>query len=109
MRWKPGRNNPTEIMAERVDAIVLGLGVGGEEIANTLADNGLNVVGIENHLVGGECPYYGCIPTKMMIRADDMVAEARRSPGFAGDSPVNGDCTAVPRGIRDVATDNWKE
>src|SRR5256885_14581157 len=107
MRWKPGRNNPTEIMVERVDAIVLGLGVGGEEIANTLADNGLNVVGIENHLVGGECPYYGCIPTKMMIRADDMLAEGRRIPGFAGDSTVKADWTPVARRIRDVATDNW--
>ena len=109
MRWKPGRNNPTEIMAERVDAIVLGLGVGGEEIANTLADNGLNVVGIENHLVGGECPYYGCIPTKMMIRADDMVAEGRRISGFAGESTVNADWTPVARRIRDVATDNWND
>src|SRR5438477_5379996 len=109
MRWKPGRNNPTEIMAERVDAIVLGLGVGGEEIANTLADNGVNVVGIENHLVGGECPYYGCIPTKMMIRADDMVAEGRRIPGFAGDSTVNADWTPVARRIRTVATDNWDD
>ena len=109
MRWKPGRNNPTEIMAERVDAIVLGLGVGGEEIANTLADNGLNVVGIENHLVGGECPYYGCIPTKMMIRADDMLAEGRRIPGFAGDAMVKSDWTPVTQRIRTVATDNWDD
>ncbi|HXL19357.1 MAG TPA: FAD-dependent oxidoreductase, partial [Streptosporangiaceae bacterium] len=49
-------------MAERVDVVVLGMGVGGEELANTLADNGLNVVGIESNLVGGECPYFGCIP-----------------------------------------------
>src|SRR6184192_2957796 len=109
MRWKPRRNNPTGIMAERVDAIVLGLGVGGEELANTLADNGLNVVGIESHLVGGECPYYGCIPTKIMIRADDMVAEGRRIPGFAGESTVNADWTPVARRVRDVATDNWND
>jgi pyruvate/2-oxoglutarate dehydrogenase complex dihydrolipoamide dehydrogenase (E3) component len=96
-------------MAERVDAIVLGLGVGGEEIANTLADNGLNVVGIESNLVGGECPYFGCIPTKMMIRADDMVAEGRRIPGFAGEATVKPDWTPVARRIRDVATDNWND
>ena len=65
-------------MAERVDVIVLGMGVGGEEIAGSLAERGLNVVGIESNLVGGECPYFGCIPTKMMVRADDMVAEGRR-------------------------------
>jgi len=96
-------------MAERVDVVVIGMGVGGEELANTLADSGLNVVGIENHLVGGECPYYGCIPTKMMIRADDMLAEGRRIPGFAGDSTVNPDWTPVARRIRDVATDNWND
>src|SRR5256714_7579322 len=96
-------------MAERVDVVVIGMGVGGEELANTLADSGLNVVGIENHLVGGECPYYGCIPTKMMIRADDMLAEGRRIPGFAGDSTVNPDWAPVARRIRDVATDNWND
>jgi pyruvate/2-oxoglutarate dehydrogenase complex dihydrolipoamide dehydrogenase (E3) component len=96
-------------MAERVDVVVLGLGVGGEEVADSLAESGLNVVGIESNLVGGECPYFGCIPTKMMIRADDMLAEGRRIPGFAGDSTVKPDWKPVARRIRDVATDNWDD
>ena len=96
-------------MAERVDVIVLGLGVGGEEVANCLAESGLNVVGIESNLVGGECPYFGCIPTKMMIRADDMLAEGRRIPGFAGDSVIKPDWTPVAQRIRTVATDNWDD
>jgi pyruvate/2-oxoglutarate dehydrogenase complex dihydrolipoamide dehydrogenase (E3) component len=96
-------------MTERVDVVVLGLGVGGEDVANSLADSGLNVVGIESSLVGGECPYFGCIPTKMMIRADDMLAEGRRIPGFAGDSTVKPDWAPVARRIRDVATDNWDD
>src|SRR3989475_11548069 len=96
-------------MVERVDVIVLGMGVGGEEVGNSLADAGLTVVGIESNLVGGECPYYGCIPTKMMVRADDMLAEGRRIPGFAGDSVVKPDWTPVARRIRDVATDNWND
>jgi len=96
-------------MAERVDVVVLGMGVGGEEVANTLAGRGLNVVGIEVNLVGGECPYFGCIPTKMMIRADDMLAEGRRIPGFAGDSSVKPDWTPVAQRIRTVATDNWDD
>jgi pyruvate/2-oxoglutarate dehydrogenase complex dihydrolipoamide dehydrogenase (E3) component len=96
-------------MTERVDVIVLGMGVGGEEVANSLAGSGLNVVGIESNLVGGECPYFGCIPTKMMIRADDMLAEGRRIPGFAGDSSVKPDWKPVARRIRDVATDNWDD
>ena len=96
-------------MAERADAIILGMGVGGEEVANTLADKGLKVVGIESNLVGGECPYYGCIPTKMMIRADDMLAEGRRIPGFAGIASVAPDWSPVAERIRKVATDNWDD
>jgi len=96
-------------VAERVDVVVLGMGVGGEELAECLAESGLNVVGIESNLVGGECPYYGCVPTKMMIRADDMLAEGRRIPGFAGDSTVTPDWGPVARRIRKEATDNWDD
>src|SRR5438067_12667293 len=101
-QWRPP-------VAERVDVVVLGMGVGGEELANTLAENGLKVVGIESHLVGGERPYYGCVPTKMMIRADDMLAEGRRIPRFAGDSTVTPDGDPVVRRIRREATDNWAD
>ena len=96
-------------MAERVDVVVLGMGVGGEEVANALAEKGLTVVGIESNLLGGECPYFGCIPTKMMVRAEDMLAEGHRIPGFAGESVVKPDWKPVARRIRDVATDNWDD
>jgi pyruvate/2-oxoglutarate dehydrogenase complex dihydrolipoamide dehydrogenase (E3) component len=96
-------------MSERVDVIVLGMGVGGEEVAEPLAEKGLSVVGIERHLVGGECPNYGCVPTKMMIRADDMLAEGRRIPGFAGSSTVRTDWKPVAQRIRKEATDNWDD
>ena len=56
-------------MREQVDVVVIGMGVGGEEVAGRLAQAGLAVVGVEDRLVGGECPYWGCVPTKMMIRA----------------------------------------
>src|SRR2546423_2331903 len=109
MPWIRPLFRQTRPMTEQVDVVVLGMGVGGEEIAEVLAENGLNVVGIESNLVGGECPYYGCIPTKMMVRADDMVAEGRRIPGFAGDSTVKPDWKPVAQRIRDVATDNWND
>ena len=66
------------------DVVVVGLGPGGEEAAGKLAESGLNVVGVEAELLGGECPYWGCIPSKMMVRAADLLAEGRRIPGNGG-------------------------
>ena len=63
--------------AQQVDLVVIGLGPGGEALANAAAKAGLKVVAVDKHLVGGECPYYGCVPTKMMVRAADLVAESR--------------------------------
>ena len=57
-----------------VDVVVIGLGPGGEASANKLAKAGLTVVGVERDLVGGECPYYGCNPSKIMIRAANAAA-----------------------------------
>jgi Pyruvate/2-oxoglutarate dehydrogenase complex, dihydrolipoamide dehydrogenase (E3) component, and related enzymes len=91
------------------DVIVVGLGVAGEAIAGTLAAAGLSVIGIEAELVGGECPYWGCIPTKMMIRAADALAEARRVGDLAGSADVRPDWATVARRIRDEATDNWDD
>jgi pyruvate/2-oxoglutarate dehydrogenase complex dihydrolipoamide dehydrogenase (E3) component len=91
------------------DAVVVGLGPGGEQVAEDLADAGLEVVGIEAELVGGECPYWGCIPSKMMVRAADLLAEGRRIPGMAGASTVTPDWSPVARRIRDEATDTWDD
>lgn len=96
-------------MSEQVDVVVLGLGVGGEQVAGSLAEAGLNVVGIEGRLVGGECPYYGCIPTKMIIRAADLLAEGRRVDGMAGHADVTPDWAPVAARIRDEATDDWND
>ncbi|RIV38874.1 dihydrolipoyl dehydrogenase family protein [Micromonospora radicis] len=94
---------------ELVDVVVLGLGVGGEEVAGRLAEAGLVVVGVERNLVGGECPYWGCIPSKMMIRAANAVAEARRVDTLAGSVQVRPDWAPVARRIREEATDNWDD
>jgi pyruvate/2-oxoglutarate dehydrogenase complex dihydrolipoamide dehydrogenase (E3) component len=94
---------------EEVDVVVLGLGVGGEEVAGRLAQAGLAVVGIEDRLVGGECPYWGCIPTKMMIRAANLVAETRRVNGFSGGATVRPEWAPVARRIRDEATHGWSD
>ena len=96
-------------MAERADVIVVGMGPGGEEVAGRLAQAGLDVIGIEQGLVGGECPYWGCVPSKMMLRAANLLAEARRIPGMAGDASVNPDWSPVAARIREEATDNWDD
>jgi hypothetical protein len=92
-------------MAEDADVVVVGMGPGGEALPDELAEAGLLVVGIDARLVGGECPYYGCVPSKMMIRAADVLAEARRVPALAGVSTVSPDFTPVAARIRAKATD----
>jgi pyruvate/2-oxoglutarate dehydrogenase complex dihydrolipoamide dehydrogenase (E3) component len=96
-------------MAEQVDVVVVGLGVGGEEVAGRLAQAGLKVAGLDHGLVGGECPYWGCIPSKMMIRAANLIAETRRVDGMAGTASVTPDWTPVAKRIREEATDSWDD
>jgi pyruvate/2-oxoglutarate dehydrogenase complex dihydrolipoamide dehydrogenase (E3) component len=96
-------------VTERADVVVIGMGPGGEDVAGRLAEAGLDVIGIERELVGGECPYWGCIPSKMMIRAAHLLAEARRIPAMAGDVTVTPDWEPVARRIRDEATDTWDD
>ena len=96
-------------MDDHADVVVLGMGPGGEEVGGKLAEAGLDVVGIEKKLLGGECPYWGCVPSKMMIRAANLLTEGRRISGMAGSSTVHPDWTPVARRIRDEATDNWDD
>ncbi|WP_396452983.1 dihydrolipoyl dehydrogenase family protein [Actinomadura sp.] len=96
-------------MADECDVVVIGTGPGGEDAAGRLAEAGLSVVAVESRLVGGECPYYACVPTKMMVRAAGMVEEARRIPGMAGKATVDADWAPVAARIRDEATDSWDD
>jgi pyruvate/2-oxoglutarate dehydrogenase complex dihydrolipoamide dehydrogenase (E3) component len=96
-------------MTDEADVIVIGMGVGGEEVAGRLAEADVAVIGIEGKLVGGECPYWGCVPSKMMIRAANLLAEARRVPEMAGESTVRPDWAPVASRIRSEATDDWDD
>ncbi|MBD8869747.1 dihydrolipoyl dehydrogenase family protein [Nocardioides donggukensis] len=96
-------------MTTDVDVVVLGLGPGGETVAAKLAKAGLSVVGIEARLVGGECPYYGCVPSKMMIAAAGTLAQARHVPQLAGAAQVQPDWAPVATRIREEATDDWDD
>lgn len=94
---------------QHVDLVVLGLGPGGESVASEAAKAGLTVVGIDERLVGGECPYYGCVPSKMMIRAANSLAETRRVGSLAGSAEASPDFSVVAARIRDEATDDWDD
>ncbi|WP_330180720.1 FAD-dependent oxidoreductase [Nocardia sp. NBC_01503] len=95
--------------AEAVDAVVIGMGPGGEDLATRLVRAGLSVVGVDGRLVGGECPYYACVPTKAMVRAAGALAEARRVGELAGSAAVTPDWSIVAARVRDDITDDWDD
>ena len=71
-------------MAEReVDVVVIGAGAPGEVIAGRLGEAGVEVAIVEERLVGGECSFYACMPSKALLRPGELAAEARRVPGVA--------------------------
>ena len=92
-----------------VDLVVVGLGPGAETLASGAAKAGLRVVALDKHLVGGECPYYGCVPSKMMVRAADLLAEAGRVPGTAGETVVTPAWGPVAERIAEEATSHWDD
>ena len=96
-------------MSTDCDLVVIGLGPGGEALASGAARAGLRVVAVDKHLVGGECPYYGCVPSKMMVRAADLLAEARRVDGLAGETRVVSSWSPVARRIAEEATTHWDD
>ena len=90
------------------DLIVIGLGPGGEEVAQRAAEGGLDVLAIERRLVGGECPYWGCIPSKVMVRAGFSLAEAARARSLAGEITARPEWAKVAGRVREVTAD-WND
>ena len=66
-------------MAQEFDVVCLGGGVAGEALAEGLRDTGLTLAVVERELVGGECPYWGCVPSKTLLRSGETLSEADRA------------------------------
>ena len=95
-------------MTDSFDVIVIGAGPAGENAAGRCAQGGLSTAIVERELVGGECSYWGCIPSKALIRPGDVIAAARRVPGAAEAVTGAVDVTAA-LGWRDDLVAHWDD
>ena len=68
-------------MTEMFDAVILGMGPGGELVAGRLLGAGKKVAVVERELLGGECAYWACIPSKTLLRPPEVKSEATRAFG----------------------------
>jgi pyruvate/2-oxoglutarate dehydrogenase complex dihydrolipoamide dehydrogenase (E3) component len=85
------------------------MGTCGEDAALRMAGAGLDVVGIEPRLIGGECPFWACIPSKFMVGSANLVKEARQADGLVGRVQVEPDWSTVASRIRAQITGSWDD
>src|SRR6478736_3615021 len=95
-------------MSENFDVVVIGAGASGENVAGRVAAGGLTAAVVEAELVGGECSYWACMPSKGLLRPGEMIAAAQRVPGAA--EAVTGTIDAAAAlARRDKLTHDWDD
>lgn len=95
-------------MAEEFDVIVIGGGAAGENLAGRVQDGGLTSVVIESELVGGECSYWACMPSKALLRPGEALAVARRVPSVR-DAVTGGIDVEKALSSRNAFASNWDD
>ncbi len=95
-------------MPRTYDVIVIGAGPAGENAADYAKQRGLTVAIVESELVGGECSYWGCMPSKALLRPTEALAQVRRVPAAAAAVTGEIDVDAVLRS-RDAFTSSWED
>ncbi len=93
-------------MAEEFDVIVIGAGTVSEGVAKALEGSGMSLAVIERELVGGECPYWGCIPSKTLLRSAEVLAETQRARSLAASRvEVDVDFDTIAQRTHEIARD----
>ena len=95
-------------MADEYDVIIIGGGAAGENVAGRTSPGGLSTVVVESELVGGECSYWACMPSKALLRPGEALNAAKRVPAAAG--AVTGVVDAEKAlHSRDAFSNNWDD
>src|SRR3712207_6238136 len=111
---RPHREDGTVSSAEETsaektyDVVVLGAGPTGENVADVVVRGGLSAVLVEEHLVGGECSYYACMPSKALLRGTEAIEQARAVKGAAAAVTGEQDVAATLE-RRDSFTHDWDD
>ena len=95
-------------MATEYDVVIIGAGAAGENVAGLTSPGGLSTVIIESELVGGECTFWACMPSKALLRPGEALAAAKAVPAVAGAVTGGIDPEAALRSMNTFAYD-WND